>query len=114
MRANIPLMNDSVITHHVIVISDWSAGYAAARAVRDAGADATPGFVRLLSASQTGEQLRLKIVGLQAGELIRGFVAVMLDQSTVRDLLRRPRHHLTLAELPTYAPEAIVGELVSA
>jgi pyruvate/2-oxoglutarate dehydrogenase complex dihydrolipoamide dehydrogenase (E3) component len=72
---------------------------------------ATQGFVKLLTAPQTGEILGAEIVGPEAGELIHELIAVMYYHGTAADLLRMPHYHPTLAEIVTYPAESIVERL---
>ena len=72
---------------------------------------ATLGFVKLLTAPQTGEILGAEIVGPEAGELIHELIAVMYYHGTAADLLRMPHYHPTLAEIVTYPAESIVERL---
>ena len=49
--------------------------------------------------------------GPQAGELIHCFSGPITMGATVRDLLRAPWYHPTLAEILTYPLEEIAGKL---
>ncbi len=69
------------------------------------------GHVKLLCRPDSGELLGAHIVGPEAGELIHELVAVVYFRGTVRDLLRMPHYHPTLAEIVTYPAEALLAQL---
>ncbi len=69
------------------------------------------GHVKLLCKPGTGELIGGQIVGPEAGELIHEVIAVMYYRGTVRDLLRMPHYHPTLAEILTYPAEELAGRL---
>jgi pyruvate/2-oxoglutarate dehydrogenase complex dihydrolipoamide dehydrogenase (E3) component len=67
----------------------------------------THGLVKLLCDPTTGEILGAGICGPEAGELIHELSAVMYFRGTVRDLVRIPHYHPTLAEILTYPAEEL-------
>lgn len=69
------------------------------------------GHVKLLCRPDGGELLGAHIVGPEAGELIHELIAVLYYRGTVRDLLRIPHYHPTLAEIVTYPAEALAAQL---
>jgi len=69
------------------------------------------GHVKILCHPQTGEILGGHIVGPEASELIHELIAVMYFRGTVRDLLRIPHYHPTLAEILTYPAEELADQL---
>lgn len=73
----------------------------------------THGHVKLMCDPVTGELIGSHIVGPEAGELIHELLAVMYFRGTVRDLLRIPHYHPTLAEIITYPAEELVEQLDS-
>ncbi len=73
--------------------------------------DANYGYVRVLAEPRSGRILGAEIVGAQAGELIHCFSVAMAMKATVRDMLRAPWYHPTLAEILTYPLEEIADQL---
>lgn len=71
----------------------------------------TRGYVKVVADPKTGRILGAEIVGPQAGELIHCFTGPMAMRATVRDLLRAPWYHPTLAEIITYPLEEIAEKL---
>ncbi|MFM8551496.1 MAG: dihydrolipoyl dehydrogenase family protein, partial [Nitrospiraceae bacterium] len=71
----------------------------------------THGHVKLLCRPKTGELLGAHIVGPEAGELIHELITVLYYRGTVRDLLRIPHYHPTLAEIVTYPAETLAAQL---
>ncbi len=71
----------------------------------------THGLVKLLCKPDTGELLGGHITGPEACELIHELIAVMYYRGTVRDLLRMPHYHPTLAEIITYPAETLAAQL---
>lgn len=71
----------------------------------------THGHVKVLCDPHTGEILGGHIVGPEASELIHELIAVMYFKGTVRDLLRIPHYHPTLAEILTYPAEDLTNQL---
>ncbi len=69
------------------------------------------GLVKLLCRPDTGELIGAHITGPEAAELIHELIAVMYFRGTVRDLLRMPHYHPTLAEIATYPAEELAGQL---
>ena len=50
----------------------------------------------------------------KASELIHELIAIMYYEGTVRDILRMPHYHPTLAEILTYPAEKLVAQLPQA
>ena len=69
------------------------------------------GHVKILCHPQSGKILGGHIVGPEASELIHELIAVMYFHGTVRDLLRMPHYHPTLAEILTYPAEELAKDL---
>jgi pyruvate/2-oxoglutarate dehydrogenase complex dihydrolipoamide dehydrogenase (E3) component len=73
--------------------------------------EANYGFVKVLAEPKRGRILGAEIVGKDAGELIHAFATPLAMRATVRDMLRAPWYHPTLAEIITYPLEEIAGKL---
>ena len=73
--------------------------------------DATRGYVKVMADPVRGRILGAEIVGQDAGELIHCFTGPMAMRATVRDMLRAPWYHPTLAEILTYPLEEIADRL---
>jgi pyruvate/2-oxoglutarate dehydrogenase complex dihydrolipoamide dehydrogenase (E3) component len=73
----------------------------------------TRGYVKVVADPKRGRILGAEIVGPQAGELIHCFTGPISLRATVKDLLRAPWYHPTLAEIITYPLEEIAGKLDS-
>lgn len=73
--------------------------------------EAKYGYVRVFAEPGRGRLLGAEIVGKDAGELIHCFSVALALRATVRDLLRAPWYHPTLAEILTYPLEEIAGKL---
>ncbi|MSU47039.1 MAG: NAD(P)/FAD-dependent oxidoreductase [Lacunisphaera sp.] len=73
--------------------------------------EANYGYVKVLAEPKRGRILGAEIVGKDAGELIHCFSGPLAMRATVRDLLRAPWYHPTLAEIITYPLEEIAGQL---
>jgi len=71
----------------------------------------TKGFVKMMAAPETGKILGAAIVGAQASDLIHEIIVGMHYGATVRDFLKIPHLHPTLAEILTYPPEEIVSQM---
>lgn len=71
----------------------------------------TRGYVKVVAEPGRGRILGAEIVGPQAGELIHCFTGPITMRATVRDLLRAPWYHPTLAEILTYPLEEIAEKL---
>ena len=71
----------------------------------------TLGHVKLLCEPRTGVIIGGHIVGPEASELIHELIAIMYYEGTVRDILRMPHYHPTLAEILTYPAEELVEQL---
>ncbi len=71
----------------------------------------TRGYVKVIAEPKRGRVLGAEIVGPQAGELIHCFTGPITMRATVRDLLRAPWYHPTLAEIITYPLEEIAEKL---
>ncbi len=76
--------------------------------------DQVRGYVKVIAEPKRGRILGAEIVGPQAGELIHCFSGPITMGATVRDLLRAPWYHPTLAEILTYPLEEIAEKLPSA
>ena len=75
--------------------------------------EANYGYVKVLAEPKRGRILGAEIVGKDAGELIHAFSTALAMRATVRDMLRAPWYHPTLAEIITYPLEEIVERLPS-
>jgi pyruvate/2-oxoglutarate dehydrogenase complex dihydrolipoamide dehydrogenase (E3) component len=73
--------------------------------------DQVRGYVKVIAEPKRGKILGAEIVGPQAGELIHCFTGPITMGATVRDLLRAPWYHPTLAEILTYPLEEIAEKL---
>jgi pyruvate/2-oxoglutarate dehydrogenase complex dihydrolipoamide dehydrogenase (E3) component len=73
--------------------------------------EANYGYVKVLAEPKRGRILGAEIVGKDAGELIHCFSVALALRATVRDLLRAPWYHPTLAEIITYPLEEIADQL---
>ncbi len=74
--------------------------------------EASYGYVKVLAEPGRGRILGAEIVGKDAGELIHCFSTPLAMRATVRDMLRAPWYHPTLAEIITYPLEEIADQLV--
>ncbi len=75
--------------------------------------EANYGYVKVLAEPKRGRILGAEIVGKDAGELIHAFSTPLAMRATVRDMLRAPWYHPTLAEIITYPLEEISEEITS-
>jgi pyruvate/2-oxoglutarate dehydrogenase complex dihydrolipoamide dehydrogenase (E3) component len=73
--------------------------------------EAKYGYVKVLAEPKRGRILGAEIVGKDAGELIHCFAVALAMKATVRDMLRAPWYHPTLAEIVTYPLEEIAEQL---
>ena len=73
--------------------------------------EANYGYVKVIAEPKRGRILGAEIVGKDAGELIHAFSAPLAMRATVRDMLRAPWYHPTLAEILTYPLEEIAEKL---
>lgn len=73
--------------------------------------DANDGYVKVLADPRTGRLLGAEIVGRDAGELIHIFSTPLVMRATVRDMLRAPWYHPTIAEIITYPLEEIAEKI---
>jgi len=73
--------------------------------------EAKHGYVKVIAEPRRGRILGAEIVGKDAGELIHCFSIALAQKATVRDLLRAPWYHPTLAEILTYPLEEIADQL---
>ena len=73
--------------------------------------EAKYGYVKVLAEPKRGRILGAEIVGKDAGEIIHCFAVALALRATVRDLLRAPWYHPTLAEIITYPLEEIADQL---
>ncbi len=73
--------------------------------------EANYGYVKVIAEPKRGRILGAEIVGKDAGELIHAFSAPLAMRATVRDMLRAPWYHPTLAEIITYPLEEIADRL---
>jgi pyruvate/2-oxoglutarate dehydrogenase complex dihydrolipoamide dehydrogenase (E3) component len=73
--------------------------------------EANYGYVKVLAEPVRGRILGAEIVGIDAGELIHCFSGPLAMRATVRDLLRAPWYHPTLAEIITYPLESIAEQV---
>jgi pyruvate/2-oxoglutarate dehydrogenase complex dihydrolipoamide dehydrogenase (E3) component len=71
------------------------------------------GYVRVLAEARNGRLLGAEIVGKDAAELIHCFSTPLAMGATVRDMLRAPWYHPTLAEIVTYPLEEIADRISS-
>jgi pyruvate/2-oxoglutarate dehydrogenase complex dihydrolipoamide dehydrogenase (E3) component len=73
--------------------------------------EANYGYVKIIAEPKRGRILGAEIVGKDAGELIHAFSTALALRATVRDMLRAPWYHPTLAEIVTYPLEEIADKL---
>jgi pyruvate/2-oxoglutarate dehydrogenase complex dihydrolipoamide dehydrogenase (E3) component len=73
--------------------------------------EANYGYVKVLAEPRRGRILGAEIVGKDAGELIHAFSTPLAMRATVRDMLRAPWYHPTLAEIVTYPLEEIAEQV---
>lgn len=73
--------------------------------------EAKRGYVKVIAEPKRGRILGAEIVGKDAGELIHCFSVALAQRATVRDMLRAPWYHPTLAEIITYPLEEIAEQL---
>jgi pyruvate/2-oxoglutarate dehydrogenase complex dihydrolipoamide dehydrogenase (E3) component len=73
--------------------------------------EANYGYVKVLAEPKRGRILGAEIVGKDAGELIHCFSGPLAMRATVRDLLRAPWYHPTLAEIITYPLEDLAEKI---
>jgi pyruvate/2-oxoglutarate dehydrogenase complex dihydrolipoamide dehydrogenase (E3) component len=73
--------------------------------------NAKTGFVKILADATAGRLLGAEIVGVQGDSLIHCLSGPLAMKATVRDLLKAPWYHPTLAEILTYPLEEIAGKL---
>jgi len=73
--------------------------------------EANYGYVKVIAEPKRGRILGAEIVGKDAGELIHCFTTPLAMHATVRDMLRAPWYHPTLAEIITYPLEEIAEQL---
>lgn len=73
--------------------------------------EASYGYVKVLAEPKRGRILGAEIVGKDAGELIHAFSTPLAMRATVRDMLKAPWFHPTLAEIVTYPLEEIADQL---
>jgi pyruvate/2-oxoglutarate dehydrogenase complex dihydrolipoamide dehydrogenase (E3) component len=73
--------------------------------------NAKAGFVKILADAADGRLLGAEIVGVQGDSLIHCLSGPLAMKATVRDLLKAPWYHPTLAEILTYPLEEIAGKL---
>jgi len=73
--------------------------------------EANYGYVKVIAEPKRGRILGAEIVGKDAGELIHAFTTPLAMRATVRDMLRAPWYHPTLAEIITYPLEEIAEKL---
>jgi pyruvate/2-oxoglutarate dehydrogenase complex dihydrolipoamide dehydrogenase (E3) component len=73
--------------------------------------EANYGYVKVIAEPRRGRILGAEIVGKDAGELIHAFSTPLAMRATVRDMLRAPWYHPTLAEIITYPLEEIAEKL---
>jgi len=69
------------------------------------------GYVKVLAEPKRGRILGAEIVGKDAGELIHCFSTPLAMRATVRDMLRAPWYHPTLAEIITYPLEELAEKI---
>jgi pyruvate/2-oxoglutarate dehydrogenase complex dihydrolipoamide dehydrogenase (E3) component len=73
--------------------------------------EAKHGYVKVIAEPRRGRILGAELVGKDAGELIHAFSTPLAMRATVRDMLRAPWYHPTLAEIITYPLEEIADRL---
>jgi pyruvate/2-oxoglutarate dehydrogenase complex dihydrolipoamide dehydrogenase (E3) component len=73
--------------------------------------EANYGYVKVIAEPKRGRILGAEIVGKDAGELIHAFSTPLAMRATVRDMLKAPWFHPTLAEIITYPLEEIAEKL---
>lgn len=73
--------------------------------------EANYGYVKIIAEPKRGRILGAEIVGKDAGELIHAFSTPLAMRATVRDMLRAPWYHPTLAEIITYPLEEIADQV---
>jgi pyruvate/2-oxoglutarate dehydrogenase complex dihydrolipoamide dehydrogenase (E3) component len=73
--------------------------------------EANYGYVKVIAEPKRGRIFGAEIVGKDAGELIHCFSTPLAMRATVRDMLRAPWFHPTLAEIITYPLEEIGEKL---
>ena len=73
--------------------------------------EANYGYVKVLAEPKRGRILGAEIVGKDAGELIHCFSTPLAMRATVRDMLRAPWYHPTLAEIITYPLEELAKQV---
>lgn len=73
--------------------------------------EAKYGYVKVLVEPKRGRILGAEIVGKDAGELIHCFCVALAMRATVRDMLRAPWYHPTLAEILTYPLEELAEKV---
>ena len=73
--------------------------------------EANYGYVKVLAEPKRGRILGAEIVGKDAGELIHCFSGPLAMRATVRDMLRAPWYHPTLAEIITYPLEELAEKI---
>jgi pyruvate/2-oxoglutarate dehydrogenase complex dihydrolipoamide dehydrogenase (E3) component len=73
--------------------------------------EANYGYVKVFAEPKRGRILGAEIVGKDAGELIHFFSTPLAMRATVRDMLKAPWYHPTLAEIITYPLEEIRDQL---
>jgi len=73
--------------------------------------EAKYGYVKVIAEPKRGRILGAEIVGKDAGELIHCFSVALAMKATVKDLLRAPWYHPTLAEIITYPLEEIAEKI---
>ena len=73
--------------------------------------EANYGYVKVIAELKRGRILGAEIVGKDAGELIHSFSTALAMRATVRDMLRAPWYHPTLAEIITYPLEDLAEQL---
>lgn len=71
----------------------------------------TKGFVKMMASPQDGKILGAAIVGAEASDLIHEVIVAMYYGATVREFVKIPHLHPTLAEILTYPAEDIVGQI---
>jgi pyruvate/2-oxoglutarate dehydrogenase complex dihydrolipoamide dehydrogenase (E3) component len=73
--------------------------------------NAKTGFVKILADATAGRLLGAEIVGVQGDSLIHCLSGPLAMKATVRDLLKAPWYHPTLAEILVYPLEEIADKL---
>lgn len=71
----------------------------------------TKGFVKMMASPEDGKILGAAIVGAEASDLIHEVIVAMFYGGSVRDFVKIPHLHPTLAEILTYPAEDIVLQL---